>query len=807
MLIISTSAFTFLNAHPVCVAAIAILLLTHVMVLGVLWVHRHRRQKMERALHESEARFGDIANTATLMVWVTDATGRCVFVNKPWQEFTGGEQKEEPGQGWADRIHESDRRAVLESFEVATAAHEPWETEYRLRRHDGAYRWFLDRGIPRYGSSGEFLGMIGSRIDITDRKLVEEAIRDREARFHQLFENSIDGIVVADDTGRYVDVNAAACRIFEIPRESFLKMSVGELMATSRQAAEAQYREYLQVGSQTGEFTVTLSNGQLRTIEYAACRFAPGLHLSILRDVTERRATEAALWASEDLFRAIAEYSMIGIVQITPEGRVLYANPAAFRMYEVDDAAQLIGKPVESFLTPESRETVRAHHAMRSTGISSEYEVELVGARGTRRIVHITGTPIMTSGGMYNSMIGTMIDITERKRMEKALKEANDRLEHRVLERTSELQDSEERFQQLADATFEGIAIHDRGRILAVNQAMSDIFGYTRPELLELTGIELVVPGIRNETEATRNARASQGMTEVFESTGVRKDGSTFPVELRGKWIPYDGRVVRVTAVRDITDRMQHRKAEDRHRNELAHVMRQITLGELASGLAHELNQPLAAIANYSRACLRRLEQAAPDEETIQNALRQVAAQSERAGEIIRRMRTFVRKGEPQRVSMDLNQITREACRFVSLDFAESGVQVDYQLADEPVTVRADPVQIEQIILNFLRNAFDAVKEMDTKDRRVTIGTRTLDAKAEVWVSDTGPGVSESLLRRIFEPFATTKLDGMGLGLSISRGIAEAHGGRLTFENHPKGGATFLLSLPCEVLVHGETVQ
>lgn len=664
----------FSEGHIAYAITIVVLLVSQVIIAAAYLVNRSRSNRAERVLRAGETQFGRMADEAPVMLWVVDEQGKCVFVNRRWLDFTGRTLEQDLGDGWADRLYPEDRENALRSLHEASRARKPWECEYRLLRHDGEYRWILDRGVPLYETDGSYAGLIGSCIDITERKLARDALLESEARF-----------------------------------------------------------------------------------------------------------------------RAIAENSGLGILQITPDRRVIYANPAAAELLEMDNGdgacAALVGQQMDRFYAPESVDIVLEHLRMRSEGIASVYEAVLVGARGTRRSVIIAGAPVLLADGRFHSMIATITDISERKRMEQALKESNDLLEQRIAERTAALRESEERFQRLADSASEGIAIHADGRILAANQALADILGYPRDELIGGARLEQAVPAIGKMTACGEE-------TVVLEATGIRKDGSTFPIELRGKWIPYDGRMVRVVAVRDLTAQQQMQQAENRHREEMAHVLRQVMLGELASGLAHELNQPLTAIANYAGACLRRVGRAGISREDLIETLSQVASQSERAGQIIRRMRAFVRRGEPHRTSAEVNHMVRESIRFMQTEFTENKIALELCLANEPIHVMADHIQIEQVILNLLRNACDAVQGMEESRRQVMVTTACDGRSAVIRVTDRGLGVPDEMVTKIFEPFSTTKPQGMGLGLSISRGIVEAHGGKLTYEPNPEGGSHFMLTLP-----------
>ncbi|MHA1598794.1 MAG: ATP-binding protein, partial [Alphaproteobacteria bacterium] len=238
---------------------------------------------------------------------------------------------------------------------------------------------------------------------------------------------------------------------------------------------------------------------------------------------------------------------------------------------------------------------------------------------------------------------------------------------------------------------------------------------------------------------------------------------------------------------------------EDAHmrRAELAHVHRLNTMGEMASGFAHEINQPLSAITNYARGCIRRINKGTGDNTEILGALEQVAAQATRAGEVIKRIRTFVRKEEPESEITDINRVIRESLEYIESDADRQGVSLETKLQPGLPGVEIDVVQVEQVVLNLVRNAIEAMAETPAAARRLMVGSELTDrGEIRVTFTDTGPGLPVNTADSMFDPFVTSKQNGLGLGLSISRSIVEFHGGRLRASNSSDAGAVFSFTLP-----------
>ena len=280
-----------------------------------------------------------------------------------------------------------------------------------------------------------------------------------------------------------------------------------------------------------------------------------------------------------------------------------------------------------------------------------------------------------------------------------------------------------------------------------------------------------------------------------------RKDGSSFPVEYSANPIRDESGVTvgSVVVFRDMTEAKQAEEDARQHQAELARVARLSTLGEMASGIAHELNQPLTAISANAQASIRMLESNPPNVGVCVDVMDRIATQADRAGEIIRQLRRFVRKEPPERTEVDINSLVSAVVVLVRPELRRSGVRLQLKLDPDLPQVAVHPIQVEQVVLNLARNAIEALNEVTDRERRLTIITQWETQWIEVRVRDNGPGLKSELADTLFDPFITSKPDGMGLGLSISFGIVDAHGGKLRVSTPEEGGAEFSFQLP---LIH-----
>jgi len=380
------------------------------------------------------------------------------------------------------------------------------------------------------------------------------------------------------------------------------------------------------------------------------------------------------------------------------------------------------------------------------------------------------------NGVMYAD--GIFSDITEHKKAEEEIRKLSSAVEQSI----------------------DGIAISDlEPRLLYVNDAYARMHGYSPEEMIGMAVTKLHNAEQISDYKKDINQIKTQGSWEG-EIGHIRKDGTPFPTYMSVTLLRNNkGKPTGILAVtRDITEFKQIERREREHQAALAHYARLNTVGEMAFALAHELNQPLCAIASSAKAALRMMKSGDWDSNELLEAMEEAGAQAERAGNIIHRTTKLVRKKEPPRSSVNIENIIDEASALIEHEAQLEGITIQLVEPSEKLPMlEADAIQIEQVLLNLIRNSFDAMEDVNKSKKQVTIEVSVdKDDTVQVAISDTGHGLPAENIDRIFEHFFTTKSKGLGMGLSISRSIIEAHGGRIWAEHNPAGGATFRFTLP-----------
>jgi two-component system sensor kinase FixL len=498
----------------------------------------------------------------------------------------------------------------------------------------------------------------------------------------------------------------------------------------------------------------------------------------ILIDIGNRRSEQL----TNTRLAAIVSSSDDAIIGKTIDGIVTDWNNAAQLIFGYS-ANEMIGQPIALLLPSGLEEEERAILArVRSGEKVDHFETRRRRKDGTVIDVSVTVSPVWDDQGVLIGASKVARDITAARQARAAL-----------LEREAHLQ-------SVLDTVPDAMVVIDtRGVMQSFSATAEKLFGYTAQEAIG-RNVSLLMPqpysGQHDAFLARYMATGEKRIIGVGRLVvGKRSDGSTFPMELAVGEMRSGERRFFTGFVRDLTERQQTQQRLQDLQAELIFMSRFTALGEMASTLAHELNQPLTAATSYLNGARRLLDGGKPEDIPMaRGAIESAAEQALRAGQIIKRLREFVARGESDRQVENLRKLIEEASALALVGIKEMGVNVDFTFDAEASFVLADRIQIQQVILNLMRNAIEAMQEVARRDLR--IATHLVDDEmVEISVTDTGPGIAPEIAARLFQPFVTTKRQGMGVGLSISRTIVEAHGGRLWVEANHEGGTIFRLTL------------
>jgi two-component system sensor kinase FixL len=502
---------------------------------------------------------------------------------------------------------------------------------------------------------------------------------------------------------------------------------------------------------------------KLRDCESEIRRLKETLELEIAQRTT-------ALRDSETRFRTLSEATFEGVM-LSRAGIIQDCNEqlAAILGYK---PAEIIGRRVSDFVPPDWRERVR--QAI-TEGRESAFEHQALCKDGGYRVVETRGRSPDGANGLRLTAIR---DVTESKLAEIALRE------------------SEMRFRQLAEVAPDGIAITEDARIVDGNAQLAAMSGW---ELKELIGRSIwdFIPEHAREVVAERLREDS---SPVYESHVLRKDGSEIPVEVSGRTMLWQGKPRRVTLLRDLTAARQAADQMEALRSALERGRRLAEISEISAAVVHQLGQPFTAITANVSALLNLLSQGRLQQDCAEETLRAVEAGLRNVREIMSHLRTLIHPDQAEREPVDLGQVVSEVLRVLRTEAEQRKVFISFDSAPGLPLVCVDRVQISQLVFNLIRNAFDAVAACPVERRQVDVSTGTVDGRSvRMTVRDLGGGIASELKPRIFDAYFTTKPDGMGMGLRISRTIVETHGGSLKAENNPDGpGASFTVELPID---------
>jgi PAS domain S-box-containing protein len=808
------------------------------MFLAMLWAAYQFRVHQ---LQTESKQLRDVIDTIPGSVWSALPNGSLDFINRRWLDFSGVSLEEALGRGWEAAVCPDDLAGFMDEWRAAVACGKMMESEARVRTADGQYRWLLIRSVPLHDKRGKIVKWYGTSTDIDDRKRAEETLREQA----DLLNLTHDTILVMTMEGVIKYWNRGAEEQYGWTVEEAVGREAHGLLKTVFPGPYEQIKmEVTRTGRWEGELVHTKKDETQVVVasRWSLQRGEQGAPVAILEtnnDITERKRAEEALRRSNRELRALSNCNQI-LLRETDEQSLLQeicrivceeagyrvawvgytehdeaksVRPAAWTGTEEGPLADLgiswadtergrglIGTAIRSGKTiciedyatdprvaPWRESALR--HGFRSA-IALPLKDERANAFGSLNIYSaqpnaFTPEEIRLLEELAADLafgIVTLRSRAARERAEEALREG------------------ETRFRTFVDHAADSLFIYnfEQGTIVDVNRQACESLGYTRQELIGATAVAFHLDSDRALMESVAQRAADE--TAIDTHWHRRKDGTLFPVEVHTSQYCYGGRRFLLKVARDISDRLRVEEQRERLRQleaDLAHINRVSMMGELAASIAHEVNQPLSGVVSNGSACLRWLAGDVLNLEEAREAARRIVRDGKRAGEVIARVRALAKRAAAPSEKLDLNETIREVLALVGDEANRKSVNIRAQFADGLSPISGDRVQLQQVMLNLVMNAIEAMSSVGDRPRELRIITRNIDAdQVQVTVKDSGAGIDPNTLDKIFDPFYTTKPGGMGMGLSISRSILQAHGGRLWVAAKDGPGTIFHFSLP-----------
>jgi PAS domain S-box-containing protein len=755
-------------------------------------------RKTEQDLRRNNDRYRALMEASTAIVWRADSSG-AALESRDWEEFTGQKPEEFRGSGWLDAVHPDDRARVAKAWHSLIKRGELGTAECRVRLSCGEYRWVLVTGIPLTNPHGDVREWIGTLTDIHEQKAAAEHLRMSEQRYRALVETSTAIAWRADAEGLYIE--GWGWHNF-CGREPMVGAPLGWLSMIhpdDREQTASAWREAV-----TDKQPVRIVHRMLSLAgeyRWVFCRALPLLTetgevqewTGTIADIHDRRSAEDKLRASEERLRLAVEATGLGIWDFNIVTGQHQWTPEAHQLLGLDAGAKIDKEIILHLVHPLDRDRVESNFYSTVAGqpltCSDTFRI-LRADTGEERWITMTGRTVLDQDGNPVRKIGTAQDITARRRAEIALKTSKDKLRR-----------SEAHLRSILETVPDAMIVSDeKGTIRSFSTTAEHIFGYRAEEVIGTDVRFLMPPPYREQHDALVSRHRAAGERRIFGSgrlaTAQRKDGSTFPMEVQVGEMEWEGERYFTAFIRDLTERQNTEMRMQELQSELAYMSRLTAMGEMGSTLAHEINQPLTAIASYLKGCGLILDRMEGDQiAMLRLAVDEAAEEALRAGEVIRQLREFVARGESEHRFEDLQRLVEEASALGLVGAKEKGIQVDFDFPSENPRVIVNRVQIQQVLINLLRNAVEAMHGI--QNRILTIRARVVQGGTMVQVSvqDTGSGIPPEVLSKLFTPFTTTKKSGMGVGLSICRTIVESHGGKIWVDSNPGHGTTFHFTL------------
>ena len=772
---------------------------------ATLRLRGEERDRAQETVLEGELHYQTLSNSGEALIWTSGTDKLCNYFNEPWLAFTGRTLQQELGNGWAEGVHPEDLARCLDIYLKAFDHHESFSMDYRLRHASGDYRWILEKGTPRHDSKGTFLGYIGHCLDITrsvadaeqlqlqmtELQLRGEGLRRswieleaERARYYNLYDLAPVGYCTLNEQGLILESNLSVAVLLGMRRKDLINRPLSEFILEEDRVIYFQHHEQALKTSLAAAWEQRMVDRH-GTEFWAQCTAtaalgaddSPGLRF-VLSDITQRKLAELALQEREEQYRVLTNAAPDAIVTCDRTGRIVNWNRSAEVIFGYSEA-EILGEPLLR-LIPErfhaahqaGMERIRTGGELRVIGRT----VELIGQHkdGRELALELSLSRWETSSGWF--ITGIVRDIGERQRLLDVLRK------------------SEESFRILVDTAQELIWKCDtEGRFTDLNPSWERTHGYPVEEMLGRSFGDFQHPEAFQRDVQEFSRHLAGGFVRGYETTHLAKSGQELTLLFNASpMLDEAGRIVGTQGTATDISHRQRAMEQERLMVDHQHQSEKMdSLGTLASGVAHDMNNVLAAILGLASAHITSQPEGSP----AHHAFEVISDAAVRGGKLVRSLLNFARKTPLEVLPLDLNQILREEVQLL-LHTTLAKVHVELDLAPDLRLIRGDATALTHAFMNLCINAVEAMPE----EGRLTLRTRNADNHwIEVRVEDSGSGMTKEVLQKARDPFFTTKASGTGLGLALVHSSVKAHRGQLELISEPGQGTCVRLRFPaCE---------
>ncbi|MDP3590149.1 MAG: PAS domain S-box protein [Methylobacter sp.] len=779
-------------------------------------------------------------NAAANGIVITDANGRIEWANQAFSRITGFSLSDAYGLNPRELVNSGlQDDAYYQSMWETILANKVWQGELVNCRRDGSLYNEEMTITPLTNDQGEITHFVAVKQEITKRKQAEEALRESENKLAAILDSVEAFIYIKDCNYQYQYANQPTRQVLGKSLEDI----IGKLddvffdEATTAKLREND-RRVLELGERITAENIYIHKNNAITRTYLTVKqplrredgSIYGL-CGISTDISERKRMEENLRDS-DAFNVSVLNSLTSHIAVLDARGVIVAANNAWQQFAAENGLSESSHQVmlginyldackNAFNQAYADEANAAHDGVMAV-LSGEHETFQLEypchSPNQQRWFQMHVLPLQ---GLRRGVVVSHENITKRKQAQETIAQLNKKLEDKLRTQDSiltetnlvltkkvgelyrsknQLMERETKLNAIFNAALEGIiTIDSSGIIVSANSAVETIFGY-KPEELVSCSMHTLMWLPQKEMNEFRLSSTVKNDAKIWEIEGINKQGSVVPLDVSIAEFSIENAHYFTYIVRDVSLRKRQELQDKEHLDALAHVTRLGLMGEMASGFAHEVNQPLAAISTYTQVSLNLISTEKPDLVKLSEVLTKTQQESLRAGKIIHRMREFIKSHAKQSSITDINVLIHDTVDLCLSEIKQNSIRLTVKLENNLPPVYVDQIQIQQVIINLIRNSVDALVNFPTeKHPHLTIHSHlTLNNVIRVRIKDNGPGLDEDQKEKILMPFYTTKANGMGMGLSISRSLIEAHEGTLLFNSLPGKGTTFYFTLPIQ---------